>query len=172
MDIKQLTEQNILDPNEVLVSKFNDTDGVGIGVKQFTTYTADMTPDRYAAETMQIVSEVVKELELQNLTINEVGIQVLEDMIHNVFKLVVVQNRHNLLLGGTINKQLLNSSGIKVFDYFLTFNFMSNDEETEKVFNPDRLNTVALITIPVNLLGGINNFGENVTFDILFKPKH
>lgn len=171
MDIQQLTQQNILDPNEVLASKFNAISNAGIGVKQFTCHYSDLTADAYAAESMRIVAEVVKEVELQNLTINEVGIQILEDTIHNVFKLVVAQNRHNLLLGGTISKTVANTSGLKVYDYLLTFNFMANDEESENnTFSPDRLQTVAVITVPLNLLGGLDMFGDNVTFDILFKP--
>lgn len=168
MDIKNLLKEPLLDPREELVTKFSAFSDAGIGVKQYTNTTSEMTADRYASETMRMVAEVVKEVELQNLAINEVGIQLLEDTIHNVFKLVVVQNKNNLLLGGTISKKLVSTAGLKVYDYILTFNFMSNDEPPSDTFSPDRLETVAIINIPLNKTGGIDEFGDGVTFDQLF----
>lgn len=169
MDIDKLTQKNILSEEEVLVTKFNNSANMGIGVKQFTASKTDMSPDTYVRTSMQLLSEVLKEIEFQNLVINEVGIQILEDVLHSVFKLVVVQNKHNLLIGGTISKKLVNDSGIKVYDYIATLNLMSDDEDSETGFTPDKLETVALITVPLNMLGGIDDFGDNVTFDILFK---
>lgn len=170
MDISKLIETNVIDPNEALVSKFTNSHNLGIGVKQFTTKHTNMSADMYAMHSMHLLSEVLKEIELQNLTINEVGIQVLEDAFHSVFKLVVVQNKQNLLIGGTISKKLANTSGLKVYDYIVTINFMSNDEDTVDTFSPDRLETVAIVVVPLNLIGGIDDFGDNITFDILFKP--
>lgn len=169
MDIEKLTQQNILDPNEVLVSKFASSDNTGIGIKQFVPYNSEWTPETYATETMKLVMEVVKEVELQNLTVNNIGIQLLKDTLTSLFKTVVLENGHGLVVGGTISRRHDPEYSKGMYDHFLTFNFMFTEEKTDGDMRIDLLQTVNILTIPLNLMGGINDFGDNMTFDTLFK---